>query len=293
VTLGRRRVYILPSRFGIAFAGLIFAMLLGSLNYAASLGFALTFLLGGLGLVMMHHCHNNLLGTTVRFAGAAPVFVGDQAQFHIALHNDARASRFDIALHRNNDRTDAVDLSPGHSRTLTLNLPALRRGQLALGRFGVTTNYPGNLFHAWSWIHMHADCLVYPRPAPPGRPMPVGGGAHGAHGINTADDADFVGLRSASPSDPPRRLAWKIFARTDQLMAKQFAGTSADPCLFDWDSLPDLDREARLSQLTRWCLDAADEMRSFGIRLPQRTIALGSGDRHLHECLSALALFEI
>jgi uncharacterized protein (DUF58 family) len=292
VTLKRRRVYILPTRFGVAFACLVLAMLLGSLNYGASLGFALTFLLGGLGLVIMHHCHNNLLGTMVRFAGAAPVFAGATAQFRLSLHNEARAPRYDITLGRDRDRTASTDLAPGQSRTLTLHVPAPARGYLVLGRFGISTGYPGNLFHAWSWLHMQARCLVYPRPAPPGRPMPVGGGPHGSHGIRSSDDADFVGLRAASPGDPPRRLAWKAFARTDQLMAKQFSGASAEPCLFAWHELDDLDREGRLSQLARWCLDAADEMRSFGLVLPGRVIPLGSGDRHLHECLSALALFE-
>ena len=53
VTLERRRVYILPSRFGLAYGVTIFAMLLGALNYGSSLGFALTFLLAGLGIVIM------------------------------------------------------------------------------------------------------------------------------------------------------------------------------------------------------------------------------------------------
>ncbi len=292
VRLRRRRVYILPTRFGIAYGALVFAMLLGSMNYGASLGFALTFLLGGLGLVVMHHCHNNLLGTTVRLGSAAPVFVGEQAQFRVVLQNEARMPRYDISLDHGSERTAPADLDPGHSRTRTLSVRAAERGYLRLGRFGVSTTHPGSLFRAWSWLHTDAQCLVYPAPAPPGRPMPTGGGDQGAHGVRRSDDADFVGLRAASPSDPPRRLAWKAIARTDQLLAKQFSGSSAEPCQFDWDSLADLAPEDRLSQLARWCLDAADEMRSFGLKLPGGEIPLGSGDRHLHECLRALALFE-
>ena len=82
IALKRRRIYILPTRFGVVFAAMVFAMLLGSLNYGASLGFALTFLLTGLGLVVMHHCHNNLLGTTIKFLGAAPVFAGRARPCH-------------------------------------------------------------------------------------------------------------------------------------------------------------------------------------------------------------------
>lgn len=292
VTLRRNRVYILPTRFGAIFALVVLAMLLGSLNYGASLGFALTFLMGGLAVVIMHHCHNNLLGTTVRFAGAEPVFAGGQAHFRVVVRNDSRAARFDISLTHDGDSTQSVDLESRHSRTLTLKVPAPRRGYLELGRFGVSTGYPGNLFHAWSWIHMRTRCLVYPCPAPPGRMPESNGGARGSLGTRSSDDADFAGLRAAAAGDPPRRLAWKTFARTDQLMCKQFSGAAEEPRLFDWDALPDLDTEQRLAQLTRWCLDAADEMRSFGIRLPGRTVPLGSGDRHLHESLTALALHE-
>jgi uncharacterized protein (DUF58 family) len=106
------------------------------------------------------------------------------------------------------------------------------------------------------------------------------------------DDSDFVGLRRATPADPPGRVAWKAYARSGQLMVKQFSGAAEVPSMLDWDSLPELGPEARLAQLTRWCLDAAAEMRSFGLRLPTTTVALGSGEKHLHECLQALALFE-
>jgi uncharacterized protein (DUF58 family) len=292
VSLKRRRVYILPTRFGLVFACLVFAMLLGSLNYGASLGFALTFLLGGLGLVIMHHCRNNLLGTAVRFAGSAPVFAGDEIHYRIALKNEARIDRYDLTLSHAGAEAGPIDLSPGHSRTLILAVAARRRGYQALERFAVSTRHPGSLFRAWSWVHMDARCLIYPLPAAPGRPFPLGHDGHGSHGLRQIDDADFVGLREATPADPPRRLAWKAFARNDQLMVKQFSGTDEEPCLFHWDSLPDLDLEARLSQLTRWCLDAADDMRSFGIELPGVRIPLGTGDRHLHECLQQLALFE-
>jgi uncharacterized protein (DUF58 family) len=290
VTLKRHRIYILPTRFGLVFAALVFAMLLGSLNYGASLGFALTFLLAGLGLVTMHHCHNNLLATTVRFAGAAPVFAGQEAEFKLCLQNGGRAPRFDIDIEAEPSRDGPVDLAPDASAGLQLNVPAARRGWVELPRFSVASSFPGNLFRAWTWIHMEARCLVYPTPAPPGRPFPLRSDALGARPALNREEDDFVGLRDAAPGDPPKRLAWKAFARSDKLMLKEFAGGAEQPCLFAWEDLSDLDDEAKLEQLARWCLDAADARRSFGLKLPDQAIGLGSGDRHLHECLQALAL---
>jgi uncharacterized protein (DUF58 family) len=291
VTLKRRRVYILPTRPGIAFAATVFAMLLGSLNYGTSLGFAVTFLLTGLGLVTMLHCHNNLLSIAVSFAGADPVFAGDEAKFRIALRNGSFVPRFDLLLECGESDDGPVDLPPGATATLQLSMPSAQRGWVKLSRFSVSTCHPGNLFRAWTWVHMDARCLVYPSPAPPGRVLPVGSGLDGTRWALNQEEDDFAGFRDASAGDPPRRIAWKAYARTDRLLVKQFAGGSEHPHLFDWNHLPDLDTEEKLSQLTRWCLDAADARSSFGLRLPDQKIPLGTGDRHLHECLQALALY--
>ena len=139
---------------------------------------------------------------------------------------------------------------------------------------------------------MDARCLVYPEPAPSGRALPTGSDAHGSRSALNHEEDDFAGLRDASDGDPPRRIAWKAFARTDKLLVKLFAGGAECPHLFDWSDLPDLAVEAKLSQLTRWCLDAAAAHSSFGLVLPDQKIPLGTGDRHLHECLQALALYD-
>jgi uncharacterized protein (DUF58 family) len=292
VTLEKRRIYILPSRFGIAFGLMILAMLLASLNYASSLGFALTFLLTGLGLVIMRHCHNNLRGTRIRFASARPVFAGERAEFQFSVSNDAPSQRFEIMLSAQGLDTEAGDLGAGESQRFRLNVDADRRGVKRLERFLVTTRYPGNLFRAWAWVHMDLSCIVYPRPAPRGRPLPFDSGGEGLHGGLEPGDTDFIGLAAATPSDPPRRIAWKAYARNDELMVKQFATGAQQARMLSWDDLPELDTERRLSQLARWCLDAAERDYAVGLVLPGKAVPPGHGHRHVAECLRLLALFE-
>ena len=291
VTLQRRRIYILPTRHGLVFAAMVFTMLLASLQYAASLAFAMTFLLAALGLVAMLHCHNNLLQMIVRFGGADPVFAGEEACFRVTIENGAGLTRLDITIESPESKAGPVDLESGANTTLQLHAPAARRGFTRLPRFAVATTHPGNLFRAWTWIHMDARCLVYPAPALPGRQPPASDGLPGERAMQNREDDDFAGLRAATPSDPPRRLAWKAYARSGQLLVKEFAGGSEKPQLFDFDSLRDLEVEDRLSQLTRWCLDAAESGAAFGVELPGDSIPLGRGERHLHRCLQALALY--
>ena len=45
VLLTQRRVYILPTRQGVAFGAVLVVMVLGSINYQLGLGFVLAFLL--------------------------------------------------------------------------------------------------------------------------------------------------------------------------------------------------------------------------------------------------------
>ena len=292
ISLKRRRIYILPTRFGVVFAAMVTAMLLGSLNYGASLGFALTFLLTGLGLVFMHHCHNNLLGTTIKFLGATPVFAGERAEFKIAVGNDAAAARLEIELEYKKHTAGPVDVASGSTQILRLGLPTQRRGWVALERFRVETRYPARLFRAWTWVHMETRCLVYPRPADSTRPLPDGISG-GASGRPRDGDDDFSGLRAAAAGDPLQRIAWKAYARTDVLLLKEFSSGAGAPCLLDWDMLPDLDTEPRLEQLARWCLDADAAGRSLALRLPTCEIPLGLGRKHLASCLEALALFDV
>jgi uncharacterized protein (DUF58 family) len=291
IALKRRRIYILPTRFGLVFAAMVFAMLLGSLNYGASLGFALTFLLTGLGLVVTHHCHNNLLGATIKFLGATPVFAGERAEFKIAVSNDAPAARFEIELKYKDHTAGPVDVASSGTETLRIGVPTERRGWLKLERFRVETRYPARLCRAWTWVHMDTRCLVYPRPADPGRPLPHGEGG-GTSGRSRPGDDDFAGLRTAAVGDPLQRIAWKAYARNDVLLLKEFSSGAGEPCMLDWDLLPDLDVEQRLAQLARWCLDADAAGRSIGLRLPGRQVPLGLGPKHLASCLEALALFD-
>lgn len=291
VTLRRRRIYILPTRYGYLFGLVVFAMLLGSINYGASLGFALSFLLGGLGLVIMHHCNNNLLSLRLRFAGALPVFAKQPARFSIAVTNEAAVQRHEVEITLPKASGTPIDVTPRETRAVDLVVPTRSRGWLELDRFAVATQYPANLFRAWTWVHMPTRCLVYPEPAPAGRPLPEWGDGEQAGTKPDQSDADFYGLRNAVASDSPKRIAWKAYARSEELLTKQFAGGEPNSSIIDWDMLPDLGSEERLSQLTRWCIDAAQQSRNFGLRLPGKFIPVGRGSEQLHKCLSELALF--
>ncbi|HWP94452.1 MAG TPA: DUF58 domain-containing protein [Gammaproteobacteria bacterium] len=292
VRLERRRVYILPTRIGLAYGLMVFAMLLGAMNYNNSMGFFLAFLLAGLGLVAMHHCHRQIEGLVLRLGRIEPVFAGQVAVFNVIVENRSRAARYGITLTYEERHVARTDVEAESDAVLPLTIQTSKRGLFKPGRFGVHTTFPFGLFRAWAWVRMDMACVVYPKPAEGHLEPPPHAAERGETRRTESGQDDFSGLRAYRMGDSPRHIAWKVYAREQGLQIKQFTGTDALSHWFDWDDLAGLDPEARLSQLCRWVLDAHAAGASWGLRLPDRTIPLGHGHGHRDRSLEALALFE-
>jgi uncharacterized protein (DUF58 family) len=294
LVLVQRRVFILPTRQGLVFAGVLALMLVGSINYALSLGFVLTFLLVGLGLNAMLYTFRNLANLRVSSGRAPPVFVGEMARFPVYLENPGQNTRYALGLTADKETVIYVDVPQRDSAVATIGIPAGRRGRLRPGRLTLFTRFPLGLYYAWSYLDFATHCLVYPRPASPGLPLPGAEAGAGSGALLGQGREDFTGLRQYHPGDAPRHIAWKAFARGEELLTKQFSGRADTELWLDWRHVASaLDTEEKLSRLARWVLDAHASGISFGMRIPGRNVDPASGDAQRDRCLEALALFGI
>lgn len=295
VILTQRRVYVLPTRQGLAYAVSLLVMLVGAINYNLSLGYALVFLLVGLGTTAILHTFRNLAHLRILPGRTDPVFAHELASFGIVLANQRRESRPAIRLNLPNQPPVEIEAPAQASIEVRLELPTVRRGWLPLPRITLATTYPLGLIRAWSYAAPDLRCLVYPPPASVAPPLPVSPGEDGGATRLAAGMEDFAGLRGHQPADPPRHVAWKAAARRDEgpLLTKLFAGAAAQTLWLDWALLPaTLDIEQRLSVLARWICDAHDGGLAWGLRLPGGELAPAADDAHFHACLKLLALYE-
>ena len=291
VRLHSGRTYILPTGVGLTFALMTFAMLLGSMNYNNNMSFLLTFTLASVGLIAMHHCQRNLVGLEVSFAGAEPVFAGQSARFRIALNNPSKSTRHQLQVFCGDATSEICDLDPGASEVLYFDVATEQRGILQLDRFGVRTRFPFEMFRAWSWLHMELKCLVYPAPAEQAPAPPPSRSASGHRQHNVGGDDDFAGLRTFNPGDAPRHVAWKAYARSGELLSKQFAGSDVSSQWFDLQRTPGKTLEEQLAVLCRWIVRADRRQEDYALRLGSDEIPPGHGRGQRHHCLRALALF--
>ncbi len=290
ITLRQRRIFVLPTRAGLGFAATLFAMLLASINYSLSLGFALTFLLAGVGIASIFHAFRNLLRLEINAGATHRAHVGESVGFEILL-KDTTGREHPSLVVRCGNTAHRLNIAAHTRGCVTIAHRATERGWHDIGRVVIETTYPLGLVRAWSVLTPAQRVLVYPALEANAPPPPTADGEQDSAGQHHGDD-DFSGLRAHQPIDSPRRIAWKAVARSDTLISKDFVGSRGAGLSLDWRRLPGgLGVDGRLSRLARWVVDAAHAGHAYSLSLPGTQLGPARSAQHRDACLEALALF--
>ncbi|MCL2658102.1 MAG: DUF58 domain-containing protein [Betaproteobacteria bacterium] len=289
ITLPQRRVYVLPTGVGLSFGALLIAMLLTSLNYTLSLGFALTFILVGVGHLALLGAHRNLLGMSLMDGRVDAVFSGEPVALQLYFADTTGRARNAIELVPHDGEAQRFDIPPNGRTCATVFLPPLPRGRYRAGRIKIETRYPLGLIRAWSYLEPDISFWIYPKPElhPPPH-LSVTGGQQGRKSSVPGSES-FDSLRPYRPGDPLRRIAWTRLARGGPLVTKEFRSEAGKMRMLRWDDCSGLEMEARLSRLCAWMLAAHQNGEPWGLALPGKTLPLGEGTAHLRKGLETLA----
>jgi uncharacterized protein (DUF58 family) len=296
--LTQRNVYILPTRAGWMFALTLLVLLLASINYQLNLGYVLTFLLAGSGVVSMHLTHATLRGLTLHLKPISPVFAGEPAVLDVVLTSPGSA-RFGIGL----------KVAGAPEATLTwINVPALgqahaqvsfvppARGRHDAPTLGAETRFPLGLFRTWTVWRPAAQLLVYPAPERPTAPLPAARPVPGGRTQSrSVDGGETEGVRAYRRGDPLKLVAWKKAAKAlesgGDLVSRDTSASAHQELWLDWQACGSLASEERLSRLTAWALAAHRANIDYGLRLPGVVLAPADGDTQRRRCLETLALW--
>ena len=284
-----RRIFTLPTRFGLGFGLLLTVMGGGALNFNNNLALITTFILVAFTLLSLLLTYRNLADLWVAKISAIPVFAGEPAEFLFWLEERDDRHRPLIQLSLKTPQ-DCVDVEASGQAALALRVDSEKRGWLIMPDCKVETRYPVGWFRAWSWIRPKFRCLVYPRPQTSPPPLPQGG--DGFTTPKTKGEGDELhSLREYQQGDPLNRIAWRTSARHGQLYAKVTITPRDLSVHLDWEQLQGMETEKRLSLLCAWVLIAERKSMPYSLRLPSTNIPQGLGDDHRAQCLRALALY--
>jgi uncharacterized protein (DUF58 family) len=290
ITLSQRNIFIFPTRTGFGFSLLLVLLTLGAINYQASLVYGMAFLLGSLFLVTILYTFRNLSGLRLELVEQRSAFVGEDMPFSVRVSRPATSRREGVQLGWPDTVRQWATLYEAESDVVQIYVRAKRRGYLHPGRLLIETHYPLGLLRAWTWVDLNAAGLVYPKPI--FAPYPQRRHSRRQEGtlVDPAGSDDFADLRTYQPGDPVRHILWRSYAKSDDLVVKNYASYVEPRLGFDLDDLPG-DLEERLSRLAGLALTATREGREFGARIGPRNFAANTGEAHLEAVLRELALF--
>ena len=288
MTIDRRRVYVLPTKFGLFCSALVAVMFLGALNYNNNPALLLSLLLLAAGLASLVYAHLQLSGLRIESVDAEPVHAGEALQVKIGLAASDGRMRSGLQVDCTGGR--AVASTNGNSTTYaTLQIPTARRGWLEAGRLELATTRPLGLACAWSWLWQGQGWLVYPNLETNGPPLPDrGAGGHRAKPASAGDDIHQ--LRPYRPGDAPHAIAWKASARATHLLTREYEQRIDADVLLDWNDVRHLPYEHAISRLAHWVELAERHGRRYELRPPiGRALPADRGPHHRHACLDVLA----
>ena len=293
-TLNQRNIYIVPSRAGLAFCLTLLLLLVVSINYQLSLGFALTFLLAGSAAASMQMTHGSLRGLTLHLKPLAPAFAGEAAVLEMVVTNPG-ASRlgvgFGLDLGIRPIPLAYAEIAAQGQTSVHLSWLAPGRGLHGLPVVRAESRYPFGLFRAWTIWRPAGQQWIYPRPETPPPPWPQTDAAHGDDkpAARSGSGTEFEGVRAYRRGDALRQVVWKKAARTGEMVSRETAGAVQREMWLQWSQAGGLDTEARLSRLAAWVIAADAAGHSWGLGLPGTELAPANGSAHRNAALQALA----
>lgn len=288
VHIDRRRIYVLPTGFGLFLGLMLGTMVIGGLNYNNNPALLLAFVVIAVAHNSLVQAHLTLSGLRLVALHAEPVHAGQVMAVRVAFEATGQRARPGLEL-RAGAEESFLDLAPGERGEVVLRLPTGRRGWLDPGRLRLSTVRPLGLARAWSWLLPQARLLVYPAPEAEAVPLPDQGGDSTSRRTRAQGEQPHH-LREYRPGDSRKQIAWKPSARSERLLVREYEASAPRELELDWECLGTLAHEARIRRLTRWVLDAERLGHRYRLRLPQAVLGPGRGPEHRHACLRALAL---
>ena len=292
IKLNHRRIFILPSKGGLAIALVILLMLVASINYNNSMGFAFTFLLAATAQASTFYSYKNLSGLRISIAKSPPCYAGSSGTMNLLIKEPDERERW--AINASLDKNNTFNLRRGESLQISLTIQPTKHGWYYPKTITLASQFPFGFFRAWSPLRFKQALLVYPKASDTGLTLPVNLNNENNGIISSPQSGtdDFAGLIPYQTGHSYRHINWKALAAEKGFYTNQFNADQSATIMLDWKTCEHLPVESRLSQLCYWVNHCEDNGYIYGLQIPTADISPSHGQRHQHACLKALALYE-
>ncbi len=291
----------------LSFSGWIYVLLcllvgLAAVNSNNNVLFLITSLLLSLLLLSGLCALYNVSGIRVQAVGRNILTPGEPGTLMFRVKNRKRFSALVLEIGLENDKAIIPVMGPGKQKDVFLSWNPPHRGKPVLPPVSVTSSFPFGFIRRGGFLAAGTGPVVAPKPL--GRiPENMSARDQEQQTINTPGQGsgEWQGIRQYRPGESKAAIVWRRLDWHRQGMdthgsrwpAHSFAPENSPSLVLDWNDplYAHLDTEKRLS-LMRSILDrAADEHRSWELKLPGQQVSGQAGANHLR-ALEALALVQ-
>lgn len=291
VTLHRRNIFILPSKFGVVFLVLNILLFILGVNYQNNLVIILSSFCFSLFVTTMLFCYQNMAGLLIKPVLRQEYTAGQLVSVECHLSSEQDKHAIDLCYQR--QPLQSVPLV-GKQTNVALTLHEKKRGVHQLPRLIVVSHYPLGIFRAWSNLEFEQRLIVFPESLPYAEQLSAIEQSDGAYDSKRTTSGDsFSGLEPYREGESLKRVAWKQLAQGKGMLTKQFEQTLGEP---QWLDIADIDGqniELKLSYLAYLVNHFSSLSQPFGLLLGAQKLAIGHGNQHRLDALTMLATYGI
>jgi uncharacterized protein (DUF58 family) len=237
----------------------------------------------------------NLKGLTPQPLPPEEIFAGTPVFFRLKLHNaKPHIPSFLLRLECQGVKTVVIPLvPPGESVFTTMGLTFLRRGEARVASITISSPFPVNFFIRYVTISLDTAVVVFPRLLP----GVAGGDSQGADRLGNGarlargGDGELERIYGYSGCEPLRMIHWKLSARGDELLVKEYGRQAMSPLVIDLENQPGRTLEEKVS-MAAWLVKHWAPLRPVGLKLAGRSIPAEVGHGHAIHLLTELALYD-
>lgn len=288
------RIRFKPTALGWVFLAMTLIGWVMSVNYNNNLLYMVVFVLLALMLVSLILGWLNLYRTRLVGANTKATFANEKlhAQFNVANEHFTSAEGVfaSFAAHGSAVNGERENIPPAAIQSLSIDLNVAQRGLFKIHPLSVASVYPIGLFVFYRPVLTELTEWVYPQ-AVGDYQLEDYLNQHSQQSGIEADEMQT--LRPYQPSDSPSHINWKVYARSEELMTSDYdGGVSTPSVILDEDVIKELPLEDRLSQLSKWIVEAENLGGEYGLKLGGKVISADKGFEHQTLCLIELAQYQ-
>ncbi|UXR65770.1 DUF58 domain-containing protein [Bdellovibrio bacteriovorus] len=286
----KKRTYIMPSRFGVAFGAMALVLFFLAVGYANNLIYIFVFFLISVAVTGILLTNKNMDIVRVEGIESPELFAKEEGRVRVDLENnsDIPAWEVEAVFAKSKDLTERISLAPKSQESLFLRFTPLSRGYISLPRITLQSVYPFGLLRAWKYAVSEQKILIFPQ-----RRGDVEFPVDSVSGEGMQQSGLFRDHRTFQSADPLSRIDWRASARRQELLVKNYEEPEKPALSFSWEQTAYLeDPESRISQLCLWVDQAAKQGYSYSLTVGSKEHGKNSGAAHRQECLKTLALLQ-